>query len=44
VFIKDGRAFNELRRGANRQAFFQQILDNLSVMGGVSGDVLAPRA
>lgn len=35
VFIKDGRSFSELRRGANRQAFFQQILDSLSVMGGV---------
>lgn len=35
VFIKDGRAFSQLRRGANRQAFFQQILDSLSVMGGV---------
>ncbi|HET8986123.1 MAG TPA: ABC transporter ATP-binding protein [Trueperaceae bacterium] len=38
VFIKDGAAFNQLHRGANRQAFFQQILDNLSVMGGSSGD------
>jgi len=36
VFIKDGRQFNQLHRGANRQAFFQQILDNLSVMGGMT--------
>lgn len=35
AFIKDGKAFNQLQRGANRQAFFQQILDNLSVMGGL---------
>ncbi|WP_068773854.1 ABC transporter ATP-binding protein [Paenibacillus sp. FJAT-26967] len=34
VFIKDGKFFSELRRGANRQAFFQQILDSLSVLGG----------
>jgi putative ABC transport system ATP-binding protein len=38
VFIKDGKAFNQLHRGTNRQAFFQQILDNLSVMGGLSGE------
>ena len=38
VFIKDGHAFSELHRGVNRQAFFQQILDSLSVMGGVQGD------
>jgi putative ABC transport system ATP-binding protein len=44
VFIKDGRAFSELQRGKNRQAFFQQILDALSVMGGAFDDVLAPRA
>ncbi|WP_025847856.1 ABC transporter ATP-binding protein [Paenibacillus ehimensis] len=34
VFIKDGKLFSEIRRGANRQAFFQQILDSLSVLGG----------
>lgn len=34
VFIRDGRLFSEIRRGANRQAFFQQILDSLSVLGG----------
>jgi ABC-type lipoprotein export system ATPase subunit len=43
LFIKDGRAFSELQRGANRQAFFQQILDSLSVMGGAFDDVLASR-
>ena len=37
VFIKDGRAFSQLRRGSNRQAFFQQILDSLSVMGAAVG-------
>lgn len=34
VFIKDGKIFSEIRRGSNRQAFFQQILDALSVLGG----------
>ncbi|MFC4775586.1 ABC transporter ATP-binding protein [Paenibacillus sp. GCM10023252] len=34
LFIKDGKFFSELRRGSNRQAFFQQILDSLSLLGG----------
>ncbi|HEX6940089.1 MAG TPA: ABC transporter ATP-binding protein [Longimicrobiales bacterium] len=34
VFIRDGRPFSELRRGGSRQAFFQQLLDALSAMGG----------
>ncbi len=42
-FIKDGRRFGELVRGGNRQAFFQQVLDTLSVMGGVADDVQAAR-
>lgn len=39
VFIKDGKFFSEIRRGSNRQAFFQQILDALSVLGGNFDDV-----
>ena len=39
VFIKDGRFFSEIRRGSNRQMFFQQILDALSVLGGNFDDV-----
>ncbi|MDN9009626.1 ABC transporter ATP-binding protein [Brevibacillus laterosporus] len=39
VFIKDGKLFTEIRRGSNRQAFFQQILDSLSVLGGGCYDV-----
>ncbi|MBG9789442.1 ABC transporter ATP-binding protein [Brevibacillus laterosporus] len=39
VFIKDGKLFSEIRRGSNRQAFFQQILDSLSVLGGSCDDV-----
>lgn len=34
VFIKDGRLYNELHRGDNRQTFFQSIIDMLSFMGG----------
>ena len=44
VFIKDGRHFSEMTRGTNRQAFFQQVLDSLSVMGGAADDVPAARA
>ncbi|MCC3375791.1 ABC transporter ATP-binding protein [Cohnella sp. REN36] len=43
VFIRDGRLFSEIRRGANRQAFFQQILDSLSVLGGEFHDVPSTR-
>lgn len=34
VMIKDGRFFTEIHKGTNRQAFFQQILDSLSMQGG----------
>ena len=44
VFIKDGRIFSEIRRGSNRQAFFQQILDALSVLGGNFNDTPFARA
>lgn len=43
VFIKDGRLFSEIRRGTNRQAFFQQILDGLSVLGGNFDDIANAR-
>ena len=36
LFIKDGRAMTELRRGVDRGAFFQRILDVLSAMEGES--------
>lgn len=44
VFIKDGRMFSELRRGASRQTFFQQVLDQLSVLGGTYDDLSAARS
>lgn len=43
VFIKDGKLFSEIRRGSNRQAFFQQILDALSVLGGNFDDISPAR-
>lgn len=44
VFIKDGRLFNEIRRGSNRAAFFQQILDALSYLGGDFDDFSTARS
>lgn len=38
LFIRDGKLYNEIRRGESRQAFFQQILDVLSLIGGGSND------
>ncbi|WP_152396539.1 ABC transporter ATP-binding protein [Paenibacillus guangzhouensis] len=43
VFIKDGSFFSEIRRGSNRPAFFQQILDALSVLGGNFDDLSRTR-
>lgn len=34
LFIKDGRLYNEIYRGENRQAFFQKIIDMMSLLGG----------
>lgn len=39
VMIKDGRFFTEIHKGTNRQAFFQQILDSLSMLGGNYNEV-----
>lgn len=38
VFIKDGKLFNEIYRGGNRQQFFQDILNAQSLMGGDTDD------
>ncbi len=43
VFIKDGKLFNEIYRGDNRQAFFQKIIDVLSLLGGDSSDLSSIR-
>lgn len=39
LFIKDGSLYAEIHRGDNRQAFFQQIIDTLSLMGGDTHDL-----
>ncbi|WP_276309931.1 ABC transporter ATP-binding protein [Pueribacillus theae] len=39
IFIKDGKLYNEIHRGDNRQAFFQKVIDVLSLLGGDSGDL-----
>ncbi|NPC94698.1 ABC transporter ATP-binding protein [Bacillus sp. WMMC1349] len=43
IFIKDGRLYSEMNRGDHRQAFFQKILDTLSLMGGDANDFSSVR-
>jgi putative ABC transport system ATP-binding protein len=43
LFIRDGQLWSEIRRGDSRQAFFQQILDSLSLIGGGGDEPLADR-
>jgi ABC-type lipoprotein export system ATPase subunit len=43
LFIRDGHFYNEIHRGENRQAFFQQILDVLSLIGGGPDEPMADR-
>jgi putative ABC transport system ATP-binding protein len=43
IFIKDGRLYNEIRRGSNRQTFYQHIVDVLALLGGNVDDVLPIR-
>ncbi|MCZ8519600.1 MULTISPECIES: ABC transporter ATP-binding protein [Paenibacillus] len=43
IFIKDGQLYNEITRGDNRQAFFQKIIDMLSLLGGHAHDLAAIR-
>jgi len=38
VFIRDGKFYSEIHRGDNRQAFFQKIIDTLSLLGGDGND------
>lgn len=44
LFIRDGTIHSELRRGGNRQTFFQEIIDSLSVMGGSFSDAIPSSA
>ncbi|ASK61048.1 bacitracin ABC transporter ATP-binding protein [Virgibacillus phasianinus] len=43
IFIKDGKLFNEIHRGENRQAFFQDILNVQSLLGGNTDDLQTVR-
>lgn len=43
VFIKDGELYNEIHRGQNRQAFFQEIIDMLSFLGGNAHELSSVR-
>lgn len=43
LFIKDGEIYNEIHKGDNRQKFFQQIIDVLSLLGGNSNDISSIR-
>lgn len=43
VFIRDGKFYSEIHRGDNRQAFFQKIIDTLSLMGGDGNDFSSVR-
>ncbi|MCM3066150.1 ABC transporter ATP-binding protein [Priestia flexa] len=43
IFIKDGQLYNEIYRGNNRQAFYQQIIDMLSVLGGDAHELSTTR-
>ncbi|MFB4170009.1 ABC transporter ATP-binding protein [Virgibacillus sp. JSM 102003] len=38
IFIKDGKLYNEIHRGDNRQTFFQDILNVQSLLGGNNDD------
>ena len=39
LFLQDGRIFNEIRRGGeNRRAFFNEILDVVTLLGGDVSD------
>lgn len=43
VFIRDGKFHAEINRGDNRQAFFQKIIDMLSLMGGDANELSSIR-
>lgn len=43
IFIKDGRFYSEMYRGSSRGAFFQSIIDMLSLLGGSNHDLSAIR-
>ena len=41
IFLKDGKVYNEIRRGKDsRKTFFNEIIDVVTVLGGNSNEVL----
>lgn len=38
IFIRDGQFYSEIHQGDNRKAFFQKIIDTLSLLGGDDHD------
>lgn len=41
IFLKDGKIFNEIRRGKDsRKKFFDEIIDVITLLGGDANDVL----
>lgn len=38
IFIRDGQLYSQIHQGDNRKAFFQKIIDTLSLMGGDDHD------
>ncbi|GGM42236.1 peptide ABC transporter ATP-binding protein [Paraliobacillus quinghaiensis] len=43
LFIKDGKIFNQIYKGDNRQTFFQEILNVQSMLGGDTDDLQTVR-
>lgn len=44
VFIRDGKFYSEIHHGDSRQAFFQKIIDTLSLLGGNDNDFSSIRS
>ncbi|TSB45270.1 ABC transporter ATP-binding protein [Alkalicoccobacillus porphyridii] len=43
LFIKDGKLFNEIYKGDNRESFYQNIVQVLSLLGGDNRDLSSVR-
>src|SRR5699024_5869184 len=43
IFIRDGQFYYEIHQGENRKAFFQKIIDTLSLLGGDDHDFSSVR-
>lgn len=44
IFIRDGKFYSEIHQGDNRKAFFQKIIDTLSLLGGDDNDFSSVRS